>query len=272
MPEIHAAESPDPFAAFQPGWARTYYVDYYVRADDAASLRSGEWLRDPILAFWGAHLQAQAGEGVAVLAPSIVSLLRLLSTPAEARELVRPLRLGERECVVCFVNNSETRSGQSSSGGHGTHWSLLVYDRCRGWPAAAGGSSLPWTRWAGTTRRPRGSWPPAFRVCCARLRRAPVRCAGQAARSSPARATAASIAASTRSGLSPSTARRAAPPRSPEPQSPLESGAKWWHGCCLSCPTELQAGQGVPRLWANNLAVVEERRACLAAFTDTGIH
>eukprot|EP01062_Namystynia_karyoxenos_P030332 TRINITY_DN2267_c0_g1_i1.p1 TRINITY_DN2267_c0_g1~~TRINITY_DN2267_c0_g1_i1.p1 ORF type:complete len:231 (+),score=45.28 TRINITY_DN2267_c0_g1_i1:75-767(+) len=131
MPEIHAAESPDPFAAFQPGWARTYYVDYYVRADDAASLRSGEWLRDPILAFWGAHLQAQAGEGVAVLAPSIVSLLRLLSTPAEARELVRPLRLGERECVVCFVNNSETRSGQSSSGGHGTHWSLLVYDRCR---------------------------------------------------------------------------------------------------------------------------------------------
>lgn len=121
--------------------------DVTITEDDVRLLREPNWLNDQLLSLWVELLRRNSdpnnndnGSDVAIIPPNLAFFIQYAAHDDVSLSL-KSLSLKSKRRVVLFINDSAAEA----SGIHGTHWSVLCYDRptdtFRTYDSAPGGSS-----------------------------------------------------------------------------------------------------------------------------------
>ena len=106
---------------------KTQQPDYIknISDEDLKSLEEGEWVTDIIISqTMSAIEQGVQKYKTTIVDPSVVQLLRKTESPDNRKNIIKDLKMDEKEYVIFPVNNND----KMEEGG-GSHWSLLVYSK-----------------------------------------------------------------------------------------------------------------------------------------------
>ncbi len=109
------------------------YHESSLYASELEDLRGTGWLSANIIDFFLCHLEHDKyadrleRAGVLLLHPATLFIIAMTDEPSELADFLDPLRLADRSVVFLPVNNETQRDLVGYQ--HGTHWSLLVYER-----------------------------------------------------------------------------------------------------------------------------------------------
>lgn len=112
------------------------YHNSLLRQSDVELLAAPNWLNDTLIGFYLEYLEHEVfpewRDQLLFLGPDVCQLARLCEA-AELSQLLDQLKLSERQLVVAPVSDCEELQSPG-----GSHWSLLVFERCRRQPKRRG--------------------------------------------------------------------------------------------------------------------------------------
>lgn len=104
--------------------------DLIVHPRDHELLCGPHWINDVIISFifqyYRDEIYKNQGSFVSYVPPDITQIIKMLDSEEEISSFVAPLRLDNKELIFFPINDND----QDQAGG--THWSLLVFDKCQG--------------------------------------------------------------------------------------------------------------------------------------------
>lgn len=98
---------------------------------DIATLRPKQWLSSNAIDLQLAILEkATENSSICLVGPGASNLVCMMDDEREIREFAEPLNFGGKTVILIALNNNTEISLKNAS--NGTHWSLLVYKRGKG--------------------------------------------------------------------------------------------------------------------------------------------